>query len=136
MSPVYEPAGNVLNNWYDDLDLPGAGNMIHARRLFEKYDFFSRRPAPEIILTKQLVIGDMAVAVQGKGYAFVYLPNGNPVDVCLETLPEATTLTLQWYNPRTGQYTLIGEVPAKGIYRAKPISSGIGNDWILVMNSK
>ena len=82
------------------------------------------------------MIGDMAVAVQGKGYAFVYLPNGNPVDVCLETLPEATTLTLQWYNPRTGQYTLIGEVPAKGIYRAKPISSGIGNDWILVMNSK
>ena len=136
MSPVYEPTGNVLNNWYDDLDLPGAGNMIHARRLFEKYDFFSRRPAPEIILTKQLVIGDMAVAVQGKGYAFVYLPNGNPVDVCLETLSEAITLILQWYNPRTGQYTLIGEVPAKGFYRAKPVSSGVGNDWILVMNSK
>ena len=28
------------------------------------------------------------------------------------------------------------EVSAKGNYRAKPISSGIGNDWILVMNSK
>ncbi|WP_301827688.1 DUF4038 domain-containing protein [uncultured Parabacteroides sp.] len=136
MSPAYKPTGNVLNNWYDDLDLPGAGNMIHARRLFEKYDYFSRRPAPELILTKQQVIGDMAVAAQGKGYAFVYLPNGNPVDISLETLPEATALTLQWYNPRTGQYTLIGEVPAKGIYRAKPTSSGIGNDWILVVDSK
>lgn len=136
MSPLYRPTGNVLNNWYDDLDLPGAGNMIHARRLFEKYDYYSRRPAPEIILTKQQAIGDMAVAVQGKGYAFVYLPNGNPVDILLETLPEATTLTLQWYNPRTGQYTLIGEVAAKGSYRAEPISSGKGNDWILVMDSK
>lgn len=136
MSPLYRPTGNVLNNWYDDLDLPGAGNMIHARRLFEKYDYFSRRPAPEIILTKQQVIEDMALAVRGKGYAFVYLPNGNPVDIHLETLPEATTLTLQWYNPRTGQYTLIGEAAAKGSYRAEPISSGKGNDWILVMDSK
>lgn len=136
MSPLYRPTGNVLNNWYDDLDLPGAGNMIHARRLFEKYDYYSRRPAPEIILTKQQAIGDMAVAVQGKGYAFVYLPNGNPVDILLETLLEATTLTLQWYNPRTGQYTLIGEVAAKGSYRAESISSGKGNDWILVMDSK
>ncbi|MBC8603632.1 DUF4038 domain-containing protein [Parabacteroides acidifaciens] len=136
MSPAYTPTGNVLNNWYDDLDLPGAGSMIHARRLFERYDYFSRRPAPEIILTKQQAIGDMAVAIQGDGYAFVYLPHGNAVDVSLEALTNASILTLQWYNPRTGQYSFIADVPAKGGYQVKPESSGKGNDWIFVMNSK
>ena len=110
--------------------------MIHARRLFERYDYFSRRPAPEIILTKQQAIGDMAVAIQGDGYAFVYLPHGNAVDVSLEALTNASILTLQWYNPRTGQYSFIADVLAKGTYRVKPVSSGKGNDWILVMNSK
>ncbi|MDR1937078.1 MAG: glycoside hydrolase family 140 protein [Tannerellaceae bacterium] len=133
MSPSHNPEGGVRNNWYDVLDLPGAGNMIHARRLMEAYDFYSRVPAPELILTPQPDALDMAVAAKGKGYAFVYLPNGNTVEVSLEGISRSPVLELKWFNPRTGEYLPIGKVPAKGSRQATPPSSGKGHDWILVL---
>lgn len=84
MAPGRSPIGGVRNNWYDVLDLPGAWDMIHGRKLMESYDFYSRRPAPDIIVTEQTDIKDFAIATQEKDYAFVYLPNGNNVGVTLK----------------------------------------------------
>jgi len=134
MSPEYTPTGEVRNNWYDDLDLPGAGNMIHARRLMESHDYYSRIPAQEIILTPQDNIGDMAVGTKGNGYAFIYLPNGNPVDISLQkAVPDISECKLQWFNPRTGKYTFIKNTSTEHNFHALPPSKGIGNDWILVV---
>ena len=63
--PGREALGDVRNNWYDVLDLPGAWDMQHGRFLIESYDFFSRRPAQNAILTPQTNIKDYAVATQG-----------------------------------------------------------------------
>ncbi len=125
--------GDTRNSWYDVLDLPGAWNMQHGRKLMESYDFFSRRPAPEIILTPQTDIKDYAVATRGKDYAFVYLPYGSSIDVSLEKIPGARRVKLSWFDPRTGEKKLIKRVRAKGIYKAEPPTSGHGYDWILIL---
>ena len=133
MAPGYAPVGGVRNNWYDVLDLPGAWDMIHARRLFESYDFFSRRPDNSIILTEQTDSKDFAIATKGDGYAFVYLPHGNNVEVSLEKIPGTKKIKLIWFNPRTGKKTRIGAKATKGSFVANPPSSGTNNDWILIM---
>lgn len=133
MAPGRKPIGGVRNNWYDVLDLPGAWDMQHGRLLMESYDFFSRRPAQDVILTPQTDIKDFAVATQGVNYVFVYLPYGNSIDVSLETLTGSKELKLFWFDPRSGERTFIKTVPTKGKYTAKPPTSGYGCDWILIM---
>lgn len=130
-----EPVGLVRHNWDEVLNLEGAFDLIHARRLLESFDFTSRIPDQHIIISPQHFATDVAVATRGKDYAFVYLPNGHPVEVAMDKIPEAKQLRLQWYNPRNGEYTDIQSINAKGTYQAKPPTSGRGNDWILVMKA-
>ncbi len=134
-TPERAVVGNVRNNWYDVMDLPGAFDLIHARKLIESHDFYSRIPDPSIVLSLQMFATDVAVATRGNGYALVYLPNGNNIEVSLEKIPGAQKLKLQWFNPRTGEMTAIETLPAKGKYQTKSPQSGRGNDWILVMES-
>lgn len=133
MAPGYTPVGGVRNNWYDVLDLPGAWDLIHARRLFESYDFFNRQPDNTIILTPQTESKDYAIATKGDRYALIYLPHGNSVEVSLEKISGTKKIKLIWFNPRTGKKTGIGTKAAKGSFVATPPSSGKNNDWILIM---
>lgn len=133
LSPKYEAVGEARNSWLDDLDLPGAYQLIHARRLMESYDYNSRVPANEIIRTPQENMHDKAVATKGNGYVFIYLPNGNPVDVSLDIFSKDKKVLIRWYDPRTGVYSQVGEYEAQGSFYAKPNTSGKGNDWILVI---
>lgn len=121
------------NNWYDVLDMDGAWDMQHGRKLMESYDFFSRQPADNVILTPQTDIKDYAVATSGKDYSLVYLPFGNSIDVSLETIPEAKRLKLFWFDPRTGGKKFIKRTRAKGLFKATPPTSGAGCDWILIV---
>lgn len=130
-----EPVGLVRHNWDEVLDLEGAFDLIHARRLLESFDFTSRIPDQSIIISPQNFATDVAVATRGKDYAFVYLPNGHQVEVALDKIPGAEQLILQWYNPRIGEYKDIRTVSPKGTYQANPPISGRGNDWILIMKS-
>jgi hypothetical protein len=45
-------------------------------------------------------------------------------------------VTTYWYNPRSGVSALIGEYANTGTQAFHPPSSGIDNDWILVMDDK
>ncbi|MDR2919437.1 MAG: glycoside hydrolase family 140 protein [Tannerella sp.] len=128
-----EPVGLARHNWDEVLDLEGAFDLIHARRLLESFDFTSRIPDQSIIITPQNFATDVAIATRGKDYAFVYLPNGHQTEVALDKISGAGRLSLQWYNPRNGEYTDILTVNATGTYQAGPPTSGRGNDWILVM---
>lgn len=130
-----QPVGLARHNWEEVLDLEGASDLIHGRRLLEDLDFTSRVPDPDILITPSHFATNVAVVTRGKDYALVYLPNGNPVEVALDKIPGATQLSLQWYDPRNGTYTQIDIRRAKGTYRAVPPTSGRGNDWILVMNT-
>lgn len=128
-----EPMCNARREWKEALGLPGASQIIHARNLLSAYDFLSSVPDQSIILSVQTDNSDIAVATRSRDYAFVYLPNGNKIEISLEKIPDAISLRLRWFNPRTGKITQVGEVYAKGSYIAQPVTSGIGNDWVLIL---
>ena len=76
---------------------------------------------------------DSKTLVPGKDYAFVYLPYGNSIDISLEKISGAKRLKLFWFDPRMGKKKFMKKVHARGIYRAKPPTSGYGRDWILIL---
>ena len=132
-TPEREPVGLVRNNWYDVLDLPGASDLIHARRLFESRPFLSRIPDQSLIVPSYYPETDYVVATRGEGYAFVYFPTGWPAEIVLDKIG-AGKINASWYDPRSGEFKSIETIPGKGTIKFTPPSNGRGNDWVLVLD--
>lgn len=128
-----KPRGNVRLTWYEALDMPGAFNLIHARRLFESRPFLSRVPDQSMIASVNFSDIDFVVATRGDGYAMVYFPTGLEAEI----IPDAIggkKIKAWWYNPRNGESKFLGTFKGKGTVKFAPPSSGRGNDWILVLD--
>ncbi len=134
-TPEEAPIGKVRNNWYDVMDLPGAWDVIHARKLIESRPFFDRRPAQELILNDYQTDNDFIVACRGDDYAFIYIPTGWEARVDLSALKWKKAKTW-WFNCRTGEVVEYEIVNAKGekAYNI-PGKGGRGMDWVLVLDN-
>ena len=132
-TPEREAVGLARNNWYDVLDLPGAGDLIHARRLTESRPFVSRVPDQSMIVPSYYPETDYVVATRGDGYAFVYFPTGWSAEIILDKIG-AANIKASWFDPHTGKSELIDTFPGKGNRKFTPPSNGRGNDWILVLD--
>ncbi|HEU5326738.1 MAG TPA: glycoside hydrolase family 140 protein [Thermomicrobiales bacterium] len=129
--------------WREGLAAAGADDMRHARALLESRPFFSRVPDQALLLHDQAespVVGiapdlDHAQATRDRdgGYACIYLSAGRPVTLDLERLT-GERLQGYWYDPRQGNYSLIGTFPRGGHRRFVPPSSGQDQDWVLVLD--
>jgi hypothetical protein len=121
--------------WQEALGLPGAGQMRHARRLIES------RPVLERVPDQGLLVSDAgtgaahvrATRANDGGFAFVYVPSGEPVTVDLGKLA-GKAVAASWYDPRTGEGHRIGERPATGAAAFEAPSRGEGHDWVLVLD--
>lgn len=133
-TPEKNPVGLVRNNWYDVLDLPGAWDLIHARKLIESRPFLSRHPDNSIILNKQMNDDNQLVATRGNDYAFIYTPTGLDPQIDLSALT-FSTVKPWWYNPRTGEVVEMDAIEATGIKEFSSPSEGRGNDWILILDN-
>jgi hypothetical protein len=133
LAPGREPVGLARHSWYDDLDLPGAFDLIYARRLMESRPFLSRVPDQSLILPAYYPETDYVVATRGDGYAFIYFPTGWSADIQLDKIG-AKMINAYWFDPRKGDATLIDKFPGTGSHKFTPPSSGRGNDWILVLD--
>jgi len=94
-----ESAGSVSKSWKNALNDPGASQMGYLSKLMKSRPILGRIPKQSIIKN-----GD-GIATQGKGYAMVYLPNGGSVNITLNRV--AKNVKAWWYNPQTGDATLI-----------------------------
>jgi hypothetical protein len=136
LTPGREPIGFARNTWYDDLDLPGAWDMIHVRKLMESRPFQDRIPFQEIIQNKNQSVTDYIVATRGKDYVMVYIPTGLEADLNLN-LCGWEKAKIWWYNCQTGEGSYFEEIDTNQIKKFKPKTGGRGNDWVLVLdNSK
>jgi hypothetical protein len=133
LAPGREPVGLARHNWYDVLDLPGAFDLVHARRLIESRPFLSRIPDQSMIVPAYVPETDYVVATRGDGYAFVYFPTGWSADIQLDKIG-AMTINAFWFDPRNGESKLIETMPGTGIRKFTPPDSGRGKDWILVLD--
>lgn len=134
LTPEREPVGFARNNWYDDIDLPGAWDMIHVRKLMESRPFLDRIPYQEIILNVNQSVTDFIVATRGKNYVMIYIPTGLEAYVDLSKCgwPEAKCW---WYNCKTGVTKSLGKIKTNQQKSFQPETSGKGNDWVLVLDN-
>jgi len=134
LAPGREPVGQARNFWYDDLDLPGAWDMIHVRNLMESRPMTERVPFQQIIMNSYVPETETLVATRGKEYVMVYIPTGWGAELDLEQCgwPLARGW---WYNCRTGAVTELGEMRAEGTRTFTPEPGGRGNDWVLVLDN-
>jgi hypothetical protein len=131
---TFFPEGFPRPVWQQGLDAPGSAQMQHARRLIESRPFLERVPDLE------LVVGDAGHgaahinATRGAdgSYAFVYLPRGGDVTVDLARLSGPGKAW--WFDPRTGAATAIDDHPGEGTASFRAPSSGVGEDWVLVLD--
>lgn len=121
-------------DWSESLDLSGVDCIVHAKKLLSSFDYLSRMPDQSIIITPQKNDSDFAVATRGKDFAFIYLPNGNPIEVSLSKIL-AKEVNLSWFNPRDGKFSNITNLRTNRTFYAKPAKNGRGNDWILIIQS-
>ena len=124
-----------VRHWWDEvLDLPGAWQMMHVRRLMESRPVLDRVPDQSLVVGDAGSGADHVQATRGKDYAFVYLPTGKPVRVAMGKI-SGEKVKVWWFDPRAGEAMPSGECPNKGDHEfAPPGKPGRGNDWVLVLD--
>ncbi len=134
-SPAREAVGLARGEWRSSLDLPGAAQMGHLRRLIESLDYFSREPDP-LLIEEPGTGGEHMEACRGNGYALVYTPYGRPIRLRLERLPFRRAKAT-WFDPRTGRRAASKPVDWQPVVTFDaPGTAGRGNDWVLIVEAR
>jgi hypothetical protein len=120
--------------WTEALDDPGASQMGHVRRLFERYEYQKLRPAAEFIVDAP---GSGGAKVRGLrapdgSLAFVYSPRGEPFMLNIAMMKQPQTRAF-WYDPRTGSLRELHTMDSVAFQTFTPPTTGRGNDWLLVL---
>lgn len=134
LAPGREPVGQARNSWEKNLDMPGAWNLIHARKLIESRPFTDRIPYQAIIHNNYIPETDFIVGTRGKNFIMVYIPTGWNAEINLLRCGWVRAKAW-WYNPRNGEVTEIGTFQGRDIRTFTPPTKGRGNDWVLVLDN-
>ncbi|WP_346238617.1 glycoside hydrolase family 140 protein [Niabella insulamsoli] len=123
----------VFNNWQETLNAPGALQMKYLKELMLSHDYFSRKPAQEIIAENTKERYDYILATRGSGYAMAYTYTGNNFKVQTEKLGFEIR-DAKWYSPKDGSEQKIALQSKAGIIDFDPPGDPKeGNDWVLVL---
>jgi hypothetical protein len=132
-APSRRPINGPLLYWYEAIHRPGAAEMQYVRALVESRPFLSRVP-DQWIVVDQLDGSDYIAATRGDDYLFVYSAQGHNFTVNLGKI-SGERVKAYWYNPRTGDSTLIDTFENKGTREfVCPSLGGFGSDWVLVLD--
>lgn len=131
-APGRSPINRVRDYWYDSLDLPGANQMRHVRRLMESRPLLGRIPDQGLITSNAYSGADRIQATRATdgGFAMVYSATGLGFTLDLNRL-SGSTLVATWYDPRSGGNTSAGSFARSGTRSFTPPSR---TDWVLVVD--
>lgn len=123
--------------WMQAVDLPGAWDMLHVRRLLLSRPFLGRTPDQTLLDggTEDGMGHQQATLGKDGAYAFVYSPTGSTIRLKTDKL-SGETLTCSWFNPRTGETQKIGDrkKSEKILELTPPGKTERGNDWVLIVD--
>ncbi len=126
----------ALYDWRESIDRPGAIDIRHIRKLFELRDFSRLIPDQSIIYgnnPKDSTHIRAAVANDG-AFLVAYLSVGQSIKVVMRKI-SGTKVSATWYNPREGTFSSAGEFNNTGFVTFTPPTSGIDNDWVLIIDN-
>ena len=135
LAPGRKPISWAHRYWYESLDLWGAGDMQHAKRLMLSRPYFTRIPDQSLLASDVGADDEHCRATRDADgrYAFVYAPLGRKVSVHVDKL-SGTSVRAWWYDPRHGTAAEIGVFDKQGPREFTPPIHGKGNDWVLVLD--
>ena len=142
-NPERYPAHNKpLTTWQEALQLPGARQMVHARKLLESLPYFTRIPDDSVLLPKPYPavvpgagIRRFAATRDCEGaYILVYAPVGFPFTVRLDSLA-GTRCKARWMDPRTGEFHAAGDYSTRAPQTFQTPTPGELTDWVLVLET-
>ncbi|MBO0936187.1 glycoside hydrolase family 140 protein [Fibrella sp. HMF5335] len=135
---MYSNARPAVNSphlfWQQALDLPGANQMAHVRKLMTARPLLDRVPDQSLIIENNLGPAERIQATRGKDYAFVYSAVGKPFTINPGKLL-GKQFTATWFDPRTGKAQSAGAFTNQKPQRFTPPDSGYGHDWVLVLDN-
>lgn len=122
--------------WKESVDLPGAWQMLHLRRLLVDGKLLEKgwKPCQEVIVGENPDGTGHVVACQTNDLnaVFVYLPTGRSIDLDFEKASfDPKAARFYWFNPRTREKEKF-EYP-EGAPFDPPGDEQRGNDWILII---
>jgi hypothetical protein len=125
---------NGFQPWRKAIAYEGSRQVGIMRRLFELRPWHELVPDPSLIAAGQGEGEDHVRSARAEdgSFAVAYLPTGKPVTVFMEKL-SAKSVRAQWYDPRKGTWTPIGEHAASGNREFQAPTSGEKEDWVLVL---
>ena len=133
--PIQEQGFRPNTPWREAMQSPGAAQMGIMRRLFESREWYAMEPDQSIVVAGQGSGEDHIQAARAAGGEFlmVYLPRGNTLTIDMTKIKGAEAKA-HWFNPRDGEATAIGSFPITGVREFSPPSTGVDNDWVLVLD--
>jgi hypothetical protein len=129
-----KPATFTRTPWRQALNLPGSGQVQHARALLESRPVLTRVPDQSLLVSDPGTGTHHVVATRDAGgsYALLYLPSCRPVTVDLSKL-SGDRIAVTWYDPRTGEARPAGEVSGTAPREFTPPQ--VWPDWVLVLDA-
>ncbi|MCC5929434.1 MAG: glycoside hydrolase family 140 protein [Cyclobacteriaceae bacterium] len=129
-----DPEIPCLYDWRESLDRPGAQQIRHIKTLFTEY-CFSKMVPDQSAITGKNYRNDLhiraAVATDGS-FLLAYMAQGQPVSVVMKKIA-GQNVNARWFDPRNGKMTALGQFQNVGTETFTPPTSGIGHDWVLVL---
>ena len=128
-----EPGAYFPYHWREALTHPAAEQMRWLKKLRLRGDYASLKPARDLV--KETWAGEAHPgAAVGAGYAYVYTPLGLPVTVDMARVsPSGRPIRALWFDPRTGEETVLGVYAAAMPNTFAPPDAGKGRDWVLIL---
>ena len=139
----HDPVNLPMLAWREALKLPGARQMRHVKEFIESLPYFTRRPAPELILNNTRTAHDRMVAstdaTPGKSdgtYVIAYTTHSFiPVTLDLAVLKDAPLLAT-WCDPQTGMRQKPFTVGRKSTETFHPPVRVSALDWVLLVQTQ
>ncbi|MDD4774866.1 MAG: glycoside hydrolase family 140 protein [Eubacteriales bacterium] len=128
-----KPSDYFTYNWKDALTHPGAEQFGFAKKLRLSRDFFSLRPANDMVKTHYPSMGHISASM-GDRYAYIYSPLGLPFAADLK-IPGGKVLRAAWFDPRNGEEHVFAILNGEGAEYFVPPTTGKGNDWVLILDA-
>ncbi|HEY5774008.1 MAG TPA: glycoside hydrolase family 140 protein, partial [Chitinophagaceae bacterium] len=118
--------------WQDELDAPGAGQMVHLKKMMLGRSYFDRIPDQSMIVDNGQRY-ERVIATRAKNYAMFYVYNGRDFKVEIKKL-QFIPGKARWFNPRNGETKTISEYRNTLVANFDPPGEKkSGNDWVLIL---
>ena len=126
-----------LRPWQKALDLPMATQVRHLKNLMLSRPYLSRIPDQSMVVDEQQDDEEYVIATRDENgqYAMIYFPTGKEIRLNLENL-NGEKFDSWWYDTRTGSALKGDQLKKSNAISVTPPSSGIGNDWVLVIDAR